>query len=155
MTKKKSSANKKIVTQIEHTKSVRLVLAAYFLIMLLLQLFSFENFPALISFLDFNTGLQKLAAILLVTAELMALPFLLGVNTKRALRNISLVSVFVSLLLLSVFEVAAFTYDNTLLFGATADLPGGSWSLFFLGAVWILAVWSMWDLLAAKFKSNS
>ena len=29
-----------------------------------------------------------------------------------------------------------------MIFGATFDLPGGSWSLLFLAGVWILAIWA-------------
>ena len=48
----------------------------------------------------------------------------------------------VALLLLTLLEGMAFYHGVSIIFGATFDLPGGSWSLLFLAGVWILAIWA-------------
>ena len=126
---------------IETVRVVRLVLAAFLLFMLLGQLFTFEDFPSLL--VGMNEVCARAVVILLVVFELLALPFLIDMKVSVTLKKVSVVSVFVALVLLSVLEIAAYLGDVSMLFGATFDLPCGSWSLTFLAGLWVLAVWGV------------
>lgn len=122
---------------------IRLLAAGYIGVFLLTQLFTFEKFPQLI---QGATGLEGawvvVIAIVLVIAELMALPFLLGARISRLLQRVSQASGFIALGLLTIMEVLALWGDQSVLFGATFQLPSGMWSLLLLVAIWVLLMWS-------------
>lgn len=136
------------------SQTARRVLAIYLLVILLLQLFAFEDFPAMLAFLTTSEAVQKSLAIIIVLAELIALPCLIGLKTRNWLQKLGLISTILALVLLTVLEVLAVIDGSTMLFGATFDLPSGTWSLFFLAAMWVLAVWANIELLAAKKKAK-
>lgn len=119
---------------------VRLIVAGYILVIALSQLFSFDKFPAMLAGLP--GVMAVVCAIVLVVAEIGALPFLLAMDVSARLRKASAVMGVVALLLLTLLEGMAFCHGVSMIFGATFDLPGGSWSLLFLAGVWILAIWA-------------
>ena len=113
---------------------IRLVLSIFILIMLLTQLFTFENFPGLLV----GAGIAPVVS-LLVVAELAALPYLLKMSASSNVIRVSKVCGFIILAALSVLEgMAAVNNTTSTLFGATANLPGGLWALLFLSALWVL-----------------
>ena len=122
---------------------IRLVLGLFILIMLLTQLFTFENFPGLLVGVGVGVGVTPvfslMAGSLLVMAELAALPYLLKMSASSNVIQASKVCGFIILAALSVLEfMAAVNNTTSTLFGATANLPGGLWALFFLLALWVL-----------------
>ena len=119
---------------------VRRIIAGYILVIVLSQLFSFDKFPSMLAGLP--GMLAAVCAIVLVVTEVGALPFLLAMDISARLRKVSAVMGVVALLLLTLLESMAFCHGVSMIFGATFDLPGGSWSLLFLGGVWILAIWA-------------
>lgn len=119
---------------------VRLIVAGYILVIALSQLFSFDKFPAMLAGLP--GVMAVVCAIVLVVTEVGALPFLLAMDVSARLRKVSAVMGVVALLLLTLLEGVAFCHGVSMIFGATFDLPGGSWSLLFLAGVWILAIWA-------------
>lgn len=145
MTKKASRnpAQKRVQQSASWTtlRVIRLILAGYVLVLVLAQLFSFDKFPGLLSSVGVGATATA-AAIVLVVAEVGALPLLLGMEVPRWVRRASIISGVVALLLMTALEVMAAQHGATMLFGATFDLPGGSWSLVFLAGIWILAVWA-------------
>ncbi len=70
---------------------VRTLIAALFVILATAQLFSFEDFPAVIAGLNIMGGdtLAPVYAAVLVTAEVFALPYLLGARLSPAMRAVS------------------------------------------------------------------
>ena len=119
---------------------VRLIVAGYILVIVLSQLFSFDKFPSMLA--GMPGVMAAVCAIVLVVAEVGALPFLLAMDISARLRKVSAVMGVVALLLLTLLESMAFCHGVSMIFGATFDLPGGSWSLLFLTGVWILAIWA-------------
>ena len=118
---------------------IRLVLSLFILIMLLTQLFTFENFPGLMVGIGVAPVVSLLAGSLLVVSELAALPYLLKMSAPSNVIRASKVCGFIILAALSVLEgMAAVNNTTSTLFGATANLPGGLWALFLLSALWIL-----------------
>lgn len=116
-------------------------LAGYFVVMLLLQLFAFDEFPSLIAGFGAVQWLAVALAIILVVTELLAIPALIRMRLPRRMELMSRVMVFKALAVLTGLEVWAFLNGSSLLFGAKFDIPGGSWSLLLLAALWILAIW--------------
>ena len=140
--KKGVTQRKKTSTEDSATiRSVRLLLAAYIVVLLLAQLFTFEKFPDTLAILDISNGW----AVLLVTLELLALPFLLDITLPKNLRRVSIGMGVAALVLLTALEIMAYEHGVSMLFGATFDLPGGSWSLLLISALWVLFVWSVWE----------
>ena len=119
---------------------IRLIVAGYILVIVLSQLFSFDKFPAVLA--GMPGMMAVVCAIILVITEVGALPFLLAMDISARLRKVSAVMGVVALLLLTLLEGMAFCHGVSMIFGATFDLPGGSWSLLFLAGVWILAIWA-------------
>lgn len=119
---------------------IRFIVAGYILVIVLSQLFSFDKFPAMLA--GMPGVMAVVCAIILVVTEVGALPFLLAMDISARLRKVSAVMGVVALLLLTLLEGMAFHHGVSMIFGATFDLPGGSWSLLFLAGVWILAIWA-------------
>lgn len=125
-----------------NVRHIRLFSAGYLGVFLLAQLFAFDAFPQLIqSATGMSTGWAAAVAIILVAAELMALPFLLTMDISRTLSRVSQASGFVALGILTILEVMALSGEYTMLFGAVLHLPSGAWSLLLLLAVWVLTIW--------------
>ncbi len=136
------------VNEFTNARAARLLLAGYIIILLLLQLFSFDVFPAMLAGIGLDGTWSYVVAIALVVVELLALPFLLHMKLSKKFLNISMISGSVALLALSILEVWAFTAGQSVLFGATFDLPGGSWSILLLLALWLLFAWGAWNDIA-------
>ena len=135
--KKTTSPRKR---QLSTPDGARLLLSGYLLVFLLCQLFTFEKFPALLESIGLG-AMATAAAIILVVSQLLAMPFLIGLRVPTRVKKASAVSVFGAMLVLTGLEIAAFTVERTVLFGATLDLPGGAWSLCLLAALWALLLW--------------
>ena len=147
LTKKKASTEKKSNVMIKKPTDgpelARLVLASYLIVILLLQLFMFHKFPAVLQGVGIEGDWAYVSAIALVTAQLATLPFLLGLRASPGVKNGSLAGVFIALVSLTAVEIVAMLGGQTILFGATFDVPGGSWSIPLLMALWVLAIWGI------------
>lgn len=144
MSKAKKPVSKLPKGQTVSARSIRLVLAGYLTMILLFQLFAFEKMPVAVSDAGVPAVWASVLVACLVVLELLALPFLIGMKLPRPASLLSCISVFVGLFLLAVLEVIMFLDGDTIIFGAVFDLPGGSWSLLFVAALLILAVWGIW-----------
>ena len=145
MVRKMTHRKNQKAESIEASRAVRLLLAAYVLVLLLTQLFTFDKFPELLAVSGVGAGW----AVLLVVVELLALPFLLGMKLPMSVVRASVGFGATALTLLSVLEWVAYSHGASILFGATFELPGGMWAIFFLAALWILFFWGIWDKLVA------
>ncbi|HEV7952039.1 MAG TPA: hypothetical protein VGO98_01560 [Candidatus Saccharimonadales bacterium] len=108
-------------------------LAAVFVILAVAQLYSFEAFPDVINSLGLYGGrpMANLYAALLVTGEVLAIPFLLGMRLSPAMRVVSMVSgwlVIAAWLKIAVYiEVTTNAISNTGILGATIPVTPGWW----------------------------
>ena len=142
MSKAKSSKKPKSTNHTTNIASLRLILGGYLVVLLLAQLFAFEKFPSMLESIGLGDW-STVVAIVLALAQLLALPFLIGLKLPTRLVFASFVSVFVALVLLSVLEVMALISDATILFGATLDLPGAFSSICLLSVFTSLVTFSI------------
>ena len=131
-------------TTMTYTQGARLILAGYMVAFLLLQLFAFEAFPGLLATVGLQGTWSSVVAIALVLVELLALPFLLGMKLPARALTVSKLCGGGALLGLTVLELYGWMAGVSVLFGATLMLPGGSWSLMLLLALWLLYIWGGW-----------
>lgn len=140
------------------TKDIRpisLLFAGILVVVALGQLFSFEAFPARLESVGISVAMAPLLATVIVVAEVLALPFALGLHLSPAFRVVSMVCgwiVGVKLLTLAIMEniTTPDGYDATL--GATLDVPVGWWSICLALAVCVLAGWTSWGLWPLPHK---
>lgn len=133
----------KKLKQITTGQAARLLLAGYILVMLLLQLFTFEAFPGMLSVAGIVAPWSYVLAVLLVVLELLALPFLIDLRLPSGAVLASKVSGLLAIGLATVLEIFGLANGQAVMFGATFDLPSGSWTLFLLAALWVLMVWGL------------
>lgn len=128
-----------------------LLLAAFFIIMVVGQLFTFEDFPGVLgaTMLPGGETFAIMAATVVVTLEVLALPFLLRLRLSVAMRVVSMVVGWLALAIwfvISIGNVLSGSVVNGGLLGATVPLPVGWWSVLFCIALGTLAAWSAWGM---------
>lgn len=120
--------------------------AAVLVVMVLSQLFAFEDF---IPLMDTDHKVAVIASCLIVFAEVFALPFLLRMPLSPLMRWMSLVcSVLVPTVWLKL-AIAAQINDvttNSGMLGVVLDVPTGTPSLIFALILVMLAAGSVWGL---------
>lgn len=130
--------------------------AAILVIFALTQLFTFDKFLILVeSFsLPGSDIVARLFVSTIVTSEVLALPFLLGLNLSQLMRVISMVLGWaVPLAWLKVTLWLLFTTNsvsNIGLLGTTVSLTSGWWLVFVSIALGILSAWASWGLWPGK-----
>lgn len=138
---------------------VAIFLAGIFTVMAVAQLFTFEDFPALINDLLPMGSMQsaKLIAALIVTSEVLAIPFLLGMALSPLMRRCSMALGWVVVLFwlfMSVWLNVTDTIATTNGFlGTTIKLPIGWWSVFFSLGLVVLMIWASWGLWPTRRRS--
>lgn len=133
---------KSVQAHIKPERIAKLLLASWLLFILLCQLFSFEKFPQLLQSSGANSLGAFLLAALLVGAELISLPYLIDLRTTTRLIRLSRASGFLALGLLTILELLAYSSSTSIIYGATFDIPAGSWAFCFLAGLWILIIWA-------------
>jgi hypothetical protein len=146
------------------TKNIRpisLGLAAVFIVMAVAQLFTFETFPKVIAdmWLPGGGDVAPIRAAVIVTLEVVALPFLLGMRLSPAMRIVSMVAGWMVVAAWFVatlwVNMAANIATSSGLLGDTVTLPIGWWNVLFclsLGVLAVWAAWGMWPIANAKRK---
>jgi len=140
-------------SQVPKTKNagvISLLYATIIIILLVAQLFTFEDFPALLAALGLPGGEMcgHITAVVLVIFELLALPFLLRMYLSPAFRIVSMIAGWLTagtLLFLTIWESGGHT-SNSILLGATVPLPTGAWNICMSLALCVLATWASWGL---------
>lgn len=141
-----------------NTWLVSLLLAAFFVVMIVGQLFTFEDFPAVLDtmWIPLGEAWLPVVASMIVTFEVLALPFLLGLRLSVAMRVLSMVFGWLAILTWLVFSLGNNLQGdiaNSGFLGATVVLPAGWWTVLFCVALGILAAWAawgMWPLVRSK-----
>jgi len=130
--------------------------AAVLIIFALTQLFTFDKFLILVESFSLPGGniVARLFVSTIVTSEVLALPFLLGLNLSQLMRVVSMVLGWaVTLAWLKVTLWFLFTTNsvsNIGLLGTTVSLIPGWWLVFVSIALGILSAWASWGLWPGK-----
>lgn len=128
-----------------------LLLAGFFVILAVGQLFTFENLPSSLEAMWLPDGqvVSTIVAASIVTLEVLALPFLLGLRLSVAMRVFSMVCgwlVIAAWLAISLGNSIVDSGVNSAFLGATVVLPAGWWSVLFCVALGVLATWAAWGM---------
>lgn len=140
------------------TRQVAYFYAGILVIILLCQLFTFDDFLLLIEsfWLPGGAPVAHLLGGVIVVSELLALPFLLGMKLSPLMRIICMLCgwfvpfiwVFLSLwLMLTVNNV-----PNIGFLGTVVDVAPGWWLVFAWLAIATLAAWVSWGMWPLKSK---
>ena len=136
------------------TDSVRyasIALAAILVILAVAQLYSFEDFPDVIASMGiYSRPIAELFAALLVTGEVLAIPFLLGMRLSPAMRVISMIAgwlVIVGWLKIAIIlNVTTNAVTNSGILGATVPVSAGWWMVIFFVILGVLSAWVSWGM---------
>jgi hypothetical protein len=154
-----ATAEKALKPRSEQAKIVAWVLAGLLVVMVIAQLYAFEDFIPLISinyFPSSSYGLASLVGCLIVLCEVFALPFLLRMALSPLMRWFSLVCSVAAPLLwlgLTFFAIISNQFvDNYGLLGSKVHLHTGWVALVVATVLSMLALWSAWNLLPSRKK---
>ena len=136
----------------EITKNVALGYAVILVVMVILQLFSFEKFIPLMQ--DYRLpgghGTATLVACVIVFCEVFALPFLLRMRVSPLMRWFSLACGIIVPLLWTWLAVTVLMAENTLtnsgMLGTKLAVPAGAAQLILSLILFALAAYSTWGL---------
>ena len=130
-------------------KAISLFFAGGLLLLALLQLFSFEEFPERLIAVGITPWAAPLLATFFVVFEVLALPFALSMRLSPAFRVVSMVAgwlVAVNLLTLAIVENLISPAGNDAVLGATLTLPIGMWAICMTLALCVVAGWTSWGM---------
>lgn len=155
---------KSTLARLPKTKNVRPIsigLAAVFVVMAVSQLFTFERFADVIVSMGVpgSGEFSSVRAAVIVTLEVAAVPFLLGMRLSLAMRVVSMVSGWLAILIwltdslwVNLLEVKPL---NSGLLGDTVLTPVGWWSVFFCLGLGILSIWASWGMWPFATKKQT
>ena len=122
-------------------KIVKLIAGLLIIVSLLCQLFTFEKFPAVLTSAGIMPYLSLPIAILLVLAELVSLPFLIGMDMPKRITLTSRMAGFLSLGIMTVISFLAFMNGYVaVIFGATIKNVNNVAAIFLVFVMWILLI---------------
>lgn len=130
---------------------ISLALAAVMVVLAVAQLYKYEHFPDVIADLGLPGGAAaaSIYAALLVFGEVLALPFLLRMQLSPAMRVISMVSGWLTIvgwLVIAVWSNLVVDGVNSGVLGATVPVVLGWWTVCVFVALGVLAAWSAWGM---------
>jgi hypothetical protein len=140
-------------TEAKHPKTknsqvAAMILAAFLIIMVVGQLFTYEKFAEVIDAFDFfsDKEISMIVAALIVVFEVASLPFLLKMRLSPLARVVSMAAGWLVLLFwfgMSVWLNITFSLaPNSGVLGDTVHLPIGGWMVSFFGALILLDLWA-------------
>jgi hypothetical protein len=138
-----------------------LTFAAILILMVVAQLFKFETFPDIILDMGLTDdgGFASVYAALIVSLEVAAIPFLLGMMLSPAMRVLSMVAGWIVVAVWFVsnlrMSISSHEYVSSGLLGDTVTLSAGWGSVLFCFGLMILAAWvawGMWPLTQTKHR---
>lgn len=148
------------VAKSKESHIISLALAGLLIIMVVAQLFTFEDFPDVIAnmWLPGGEGLASVIAAVIVIMEVFALPFLLGMRLSAAMRTASMVlgwMVIVTWTAISLWQNGSVNIiGNAGILGDTVPLPVGWWSVFVFVAIGVLMAWANWGAWSMAGKNG-
>ena len=132
-----------------------LYLALFFVVAAVSQLFAFEDFGGIISSygIPLDDAFNDVAAAVIVTLEVFAIPFLLMMRLSSLMRVVSMVSgwlVLIFWLAVGIWQsTVSFYIPNAGLFGSEINLPQGWWLVFYVTALVTISIYvscSLWPV---------
>lgn len=138
--------------RVQTAPQVALLFASILIMMVLAQLFEFENFVPLLERFELpgGFGMAVLVAGVIVVSEVFALPFLLRMRLSPLMRIASMICGWVAVtlwLLLTVWLNLTLPGVETVGFlGTRIELPVGWWAVAFASALGVLCAWVSWGL---------
>ncbi|MFZ2125182.1 MAG: hypothetical protein WA087_03200 [Candidatus Saccharimonadales bacterium] len=133
-------------------KQVAYLYAAILVVFVLAQLFTFDDFLRLVTsfYIPGGKAASYFLASLIVSAEVLALPFLLGMSASPLMRIISMVLGWIVPAIWIFFAVWLNVTINAVLnigyLGTVVNLMPGWWAVCFGVAMAILAAWASWGM---------
>ena len=140
----------------KESRWIATVYATLLVIMAVTQLFTFEEFMQHMELLGLPGGapMTAFATAFLVTLEVFAVPFLLGMPLSKAFRWFSMIAgwlVAVFWLKLTLWIILLDVPVNTVgLLGTMVELIPGWWAVFIAVAFGLLTAWASWGLWPGK-----
>lgn len=120
-------------------KIVKLTTGVLIVLLLLCQLFTFEKFPGILWAVGINSSMSLVMMMVLVIAELVSLPFLIGMEISRLVILVSRMAGFISLGAMTMISVMAFMNGApAVIFGATLKNVSGLVGVLVLAIMWLL-----------------
>lgn len=139
----------------KNIQSISILYASALVLLALLQLFHFEEFPGRLEDTGIASGFAPLLATFIVVAEVLALPFALRVHLSPAFRIVSMMVgwlVCVKLLAVAIIENVTSPGGYDAVFGTTLPFPIGGWAICATLALCVLAGWTAWGMWPFKVK---
>jgi hypothetical protein len=130
-------------------------LAIIFTILATTQLYRFEDFPDVIAsfWLPDDMVMDRLAAALLVTFEVLAIPFLLFMRLSTAMRIVSMITgwaVVIGWLMISFWvNLTVNAVTNSGVLGATISIAPGWWMTGLFVILGAMVAWVSWRMMFA------
>ena len=136
-------------------KTISLFYAGVLVLFTTAQLFSLEKFIPLMETFELpGDHTARFVAVALVTAGVLALPFLLRMKLSIGMRWFSMIASWVVPVLwifLSIWmNTVGLGVANAGFLGASVTLEPGWWTVFIASGLGILAAWSAWGLWPGK-----
>jgi len=153
------SPTKSPAPKTKNITAISLLFVGLLLLMVVAQLFAFEEFAPALSTLELPGGepLSSVLAALIVTGEVIALPFLLRMRLSPAFRVVSMVASWVVVtfwLAITVWEATYAHASSSTLLGSAVPLPVGWWNVCIVVSLGILAAWSSWGMWPLTTKTK-
>ena len=120
-------------------KTAKLILGVLIIFLLLCQLFTFEEFPEILSGAGINSSMSLVVMIVLVITELISLPFFIGMEISRLAILVSRVAGFISLGLMTMISaMTVMDGSPAVMFGATLKNVNSLVGVMVLIIMWAL-----------------
>ena len=123
-----------------------LLLAATLLVTVLMQLFAFEKFPGLLQFAGFTEVTAVVLAVALVYMEVLALPWLIGLQARSSVLRLSFCCLIMALQLLTVLVVFADMRGISILFSVLYRQSS------MIDFMWLALLWALFGIVIKTSK---
>lgn len=142
----------------DRNTAAKFSLGLVFILLLVTQLFKFEDFPEVLATLGLPGGemMATLLAVVIVFIELMALPYLLSIKTRWQLLQMSRFAVLISAFLLFCLQCWAIGSNapKAGIFGATLPLDAGVIAMIFSVGLVFASVFIVFDISKIKITNK-
>lgn len=139
--------------QSSHSGHIATALAGCLTLLLVMQLFTFDEFVDLAETFQLPGMSGAAFASIIIVLELLALPFLLRMDLSRAFRWLSLGSLVGAMVLWmysTIIVVTQRTAESVGFSGGLGSLTPGWWAVLVVVALWAMGAWAIWGLAPRK-----
>lgn len=131
---------------------IAIVYAVILVVLVVAQLFTFDDFLSLVGDFGFPGGIRyaHFIAALLVASEVFALPFLLRMQLSPAFRWFSMILGWLVAIIWTKISIWLVIHEgianNVGFLGTVVSLQPGWWAIFISIALGVLAAWASWGM---------